>query len=95
MSSTKRAPKAKTAQPLYDRVLITQKIPESISAGGIYLVETTVKKTTEGIVYAIGPKCDELAIGDYVSFGEYAGNPVTVDGIECLIMRQSDILMKH
>jgi len=91
---SKKPAVAKTAQPLNDRVLITQTKPESISAGGIFLPETTIKSSTQGIVYAIGPKCDELAVGDYVTFGEYAGIKVVVDGIECLIMRQSDILMK-
>ena len=34
----------------------------------------------------------EVKVGDMVLFAKYAGNDVKVDGVDYLIIRQSDIL---
>jgi chaperonin GroES len=33
----------------------------------------------------------EVKVGDVVLYGKYSGSEVTVDGVEYLIMRESDI----
>jgi chaperonin GroES len=54
------------------------------------------KNPQRGIVLAAGPgKKDEpvtVKSGDTVLYGKYAGTEITIDGIEYLIMRESDIL---
>ena len=38
------------------------------------------------------PEKMEVKVGDRVLYGKYAGTEVTVDGVEYLILRESDIL---
>ena len=72
---------------------------EGRTQGGIILPDTAKEKPREGIVIAVGPGRvdDGLRIpldvipGDRILFGGYAGTEVKVEGVEFLIMRESDI----
>ena len=35
---------------------------------------------------------DDVKVGDKILFGKYSGNEIKVDGEECLIMREDEIL---
>lgn len=82
--------------PLHDRVIVQAAAAEEKSAGGIIIPDTAKEKPQRGVVVAAGPgKKDEpvtVKAGDAVLYGKYAGTEITFNGIEYLIMRESDIL---
>ena len=88
-------------RPLHDRVLIKRLAAEERSAGGLFLPETAKEKPQQGEVIAIGEgrvgddsEVVPLTVkpGDVVLFGKYTGDEIKLDGIEHIIMRESDIL---
>ncbi|MCS7206597.1 MAG: co-chaperone GroES [Dehalococcoidia bacterium] len=90
-------------QPLGDRVVVRPIEREEMTKSGIVLPETAKEKPQEGEVVAVGPGrlTDdgkripmELAVGDRVLFAKYAGTEFKEDGVEYLIIRESDILAK-
>ena len=86
-------------KPLGDRVIVQPKEAEKTTQGGIILPDTAKEKPIEGTVVAAGPgkvedgKTVELSVkvGDTVLYGKYGGTEITVEGVEYLIMRESDI----
>ena len=88
-------------RPLHDRVVVTRIDAEAKTAGGIIIPDTAKEKPTEGEVIAVGPGGrDEsgklipidLKKGDRVLFGKWSGTEVKIDGVEYLIMKESDIM---
>jgi chaperonin GroES len=88
-------------RPLHDRVVVTRIDAEEKTAGGIIIPDTAKEKPTEGEVIAVGPGGrDEsgklipldLKKGDRVLFGKWSGTEVKIDGVEYLIMKESDIM---
>jgi chaperonin GroES len=74
---------------------------EQKTAGGIIIPDNAKEKPQKGEVIAAGPGkisdagqkiAMEVKKGDKVLYGKYSGSEVTVDGIEYMIMRESDIL---
>ncbi|MFT6311053.1 MAG: chaperonin GroES [Porticoccus sp.] len=87
-------------RPLRDRVVVRRNEEEQVSAGGIVLTGSAKEKPTQGEVLAVGDGAISdngdvrpvaVKVGDAVVFGQYAGNPVTIDGEELIIMNESDI----
>lgn len=87
-------------KPLEDRVVIKAIEPMEKTKGGIYLPDTAKEKPQEGEVMAVGPGKysnsgqlikPTVKKGDRVIYGKYSGTEITVDGIEYLIMRESDL----
>ena len=88
-------------RPLHERVVVTRIDAEEKTAGGIIIPDTAKEKPTEGEVIAVGPGGrDEsgklipidLKKGDRVLFGKWSGTEVKIDGVEYLIMKESDIM---
>ncbi|MCK4225134.1 MAG: co-chaperone GroES [candidate division Zixibacteria bacterium] len=88
-------------KPLADRVLIKSLEPEEEKKGGIIIPDTAKEKPQEGEVMEVGPgrvtddgkKIPmELKKGDKILYGKYSGTEVTIDDVEYLIMRESDVL---
>ena len=88
-------------RPLQDRVLIRRVEPEAKTAGGIFIPDTAQEKPMEGEVVATGPGVRdadgkvhplEVKTGDRVLFGKWSGTEVKLDGVEYLIMKESDIM---
>ena len=88
-------------RPLHDRVVIRRIDSEQKSAGGIIIPDTAKEKPMQGEVIAVGPgardesgKVNPLAVkaGDTVLFGKWSGTEVKIDGVEYLIMKESDIM---
>ena len=85
-----------TVKPLGDRVLVQPKKDAETSKGGIIIPDTAKEKPLKGEVIAVGKgtKDEEMIVkeGDKVLYGKYAGTEIELDGVQHLIMRQSDIL---
>jgi len=87
-------------KPLGDRVVVKPAEAEEKTAGGIFLPDTVKEKPVEGTIVAAGPGkvADdgkaikmEVKVGDKVLYGKYSGTEVSINGVEYLIMRESDI----
>lgn len=87
-------------KPLADRIVIQAMEAEETTKGGIILPDTAKEKPVEGTIVAAGPgkisedgkKMEmEVKVGDKVLYGKYSGTEVTVEGVEYLIMRESDV----
>ena len=79
-------------KPLSDRVLILPNPAEEKTAGGLIIPDTAKEKPLAGKVIAAGPGTSEVKAGDQVLYGKYAGQEIQIDGVDYLIMKQSDIL---
>ena len=88
-------------RPLHDRVVVKRIDAEEKSAGGIIIPDTAKEKPSQGEVVGVGPggrdetgKLIPLDVkeGDRVLFGKWSGTEVKIDGVEYLIMKESDIM---
>ena len=88
-------------KPLADRVLIKPLEPGKEKKGGIIIPDTAKEKPQQGEVMEVGPgrvtddgkKVPmEVKKGDKILYGKYSGTEVTIDDVEYLIMRESDVL---
>ncbi len=89
-------------KPLGHRVLVKRiEDDEQKSEGGIFLPDTAKEKPQEAKVIALGTggKDEEgkdikftVKVGDKVLISKYGGTEVKIDGAECLIMNEGDIL---
>ena len=87
--------------PLSDRIVVRSQEPEEKTASGIILPDTAKEKPQIGEIVATGPgKINDagnlvkmsLKKGNKVLYGKYSGTEVTHEGVDLLIMRESDIL---
>src|ERR1700685_2045655 len=88
-------------RPLHDRVVVKRIDAEEKSAGGIIIPDTAKEKPSQGEVIAVGPGGRdeagklvplELKAGDRILFGKWSGTEVKIDGVEYLIMKESDVM---
>jgi len=88
-------------RPLHDRVVLKRIEAEEKTASGIIIPDTAKEKPQQGEVIAIGPGGrDEagklipidLKAGDRVLFAKWSGTEVKIDGVEYLIMKESDVM---
>jgi chaperonin GroES len=83
-------------KPLADRVVIEPAPAEQKTASGIIIPDTAKEKPQKGTVVAVGPGVDDKPLtvkeGDVVLYGKYAGTEFTIDGVNYLIMRESDVI---
>ena len=88
-------------RPLGDRVVVRRVEEEAKTKGGIIIPDTAKEKPQEGEVIAVGPGArDEdgkrvpidVSQGDRILFGKWSGTEVRIDGVEYLIMKESDVM---
>lgn len=88
-------------RPLHDRILVKRVQEENKTKGGIIIPDTAKEKPIEGKVVAVGNgklldngevRKLEVKKGDRILFGKYSGTEVKIDGEECLILREDDVL---
>ena len=88
-------------RPLHDRVVVKRIDADGKSGGGIIIPDTAKEKPSQGEITAVGPGGrDEagklipidLKVGDHVLFGKWSGTEVKIEGVELLIMKESDIM---
>ena len=88
-------------RPLHDRVVVERIEPDEKSSGGIIIPDTAKEKPSQGEIIAVGPggrdesgKLIPIDVKprDIVLFGKWSGTEVKIDGVEYLIMKESDIM---
>jgi chaperonin GroES len=88
-------------RPLHDRVVVERVEADEKSSGGIIIPDTAKEKPSQGEITAVGPGGrDEsgklipidLKVGDRVLFGKWSGTEIKLDGVDYLIMKESDIM---
>jgi chaperonin GroES len=88
-------------RPLHDRVVVKRLDSEEKTKGGIIIPDTAKEKPQEGEVVSVGAGArDEsgklvpldVKAGDKVLFGKWSGTEVKIDGVDLLIMKESDIM---
>ena len=88
-------------KPLHDRVLVKRIASDEKTKGGLIIPDTAKEKPAEGEVVAVGEGARKdsgelitpsVKAGDRILFGKWSGTEVTIDGVEMLIMKESDIL---
>jgi chaperonin GroES len=88
-------------RPLHDRVVVKRIEAESKTASGIIIPDNAKEKPSEGEIVAVGPGGRDEAgklipidvtVGDRVLFGKWSGTEVKLDGVEYLIMKESDVM---
>jgi chaperonin GroES len=88
-------------RPLHDRVVVRRIDAELKSAGGIIIPDTAQEKPQQGEVVAVGPggrdesgKLIPIDVKprDVILFGKWSGPEVKIDGVDYLIMKESDIM---
>jgi chaperonin GroES len=88
-------------RPLHDRVVVKRIDAEEKTAGGIIIPDSAKEKPSQGEIVSVGPGGrDEsgkltpidVKVGDRVLFGKWSGTEVKIDGVDYLIMKESDIM---
>ncbi len=87
-------------RPLADRVVLKMTEAEETTKSGIILTASAKEKPQVAEVLAVGPGglvdgkevAMTLKVGDKVIVSKYAGTEVKLDGEECVVVRQSDVL---
>lgn len=88
-------------QPLNDRVIIEPLDADTTSTGGIIIPDSSQEKPQEGIVVRVGAgqyanngTLIPMVVkeNDKVIYTKYAGTEIKVENVDCLIMRETDIL---
>jgi chaperonin GroES len=88
-------------RPLHDRVLVKRLESEEKTAGGIIIPDTAKEKPMEGEVISVGSGARgddgkvvpmDVKAGDRILFGKWSGTEVKIDGVDYLIMKESDIM---
>ncbi len=83
-------------KPLGDRVLVEPQEAEVKTSGGIFIPDSAQEKPQKGKVIAVGPGTKdvkmEVKTGDIVLYGKYGGTELAFEGVDYLMMKQSDIL---
>jgi chaperonin GroES len=88
-------------RPLHDRVVVKRIEADSKTAGGIIIPDTAQEKPQQGEVVAVGPggRDDhgklipiDVKEKDIILFGKWSGTEVKIDGVDFLIMKESDIM---
>ncbi|HRI64886.1 MAG TPA: co-chaperone GroES [Polyangium sp.] len=88
-------------RPLHDRIVVKRLESENRTKGGIIIPDSAKEKPIEGRVVAVGNgkllrdgklRPLDVAVGDVVLFGKYAGNEVKIDGEGFVLLREDDLL---
>jgi chaperonin GroES len=87
-------------RPLDDQVLV-RRPPAEGAQGKLLIPDRAQERPLVGEVLAVGPgRADRdgtrrslsVRVGDQVMFSKYAGDEVQLDGADCLVLREADLL---
>jgi chaperonin GroES len=89
-------------RPMADRVLVRCAEPETKTASGLFIPDSTEEAANKGTVVAVGPgrsskdgrvvAVADIAVDDVVMFGAGAGIPVKVNGQDLLVLKEDELI---
>ena len=88
-------------RPLHDRLLVRRMKEEEKTAGGIIIPDTAKEKPMHAKVVAVGSglKGEDGSVtpldvkkGDKVLIGKWSGTEITLDNVDYVIVKESDIM---
>ncbi|OCX63440.1 co-chaperone GroES [Thioclava sp. SK-1] len=88
-------------KPLHDRVLVKRVESEEKTKGGLIIPDSAKEKPAEGEIVSVGEGARKdsgeliapsVSAGDRILFGKWSGTEITLEGVEYLIMKESDIM---
>ncbi len=80
-------------KPLGSRVLVSRNEEPTKTASGIIIPDNAKEKPLEGKVIAVSKTVEErgeIAVGDVVVFGKYAGTEIAIDGEDYIVLNNSE-----
>jgi chaperonin GroES len=81
---------------LAGKILVQPQEAEEKTVSGIIIPDSAKEKPQVGTIVLVGAdKKDEpmeLKVGDIVFYGKYSGIELNIDGVDYLLMSQSDVL---
>lgn len=81
---------------LAGKVLVKPQAAETKTASGIIIPDSAKEKPLLGEVILVGAeKKDEkmeVSVGDVVLYGKYAGTELNIEGVDYLLISQTDVL---
>ncbi len=81
---------------LAGKVLVKPHDADETTASGIIIPDSAKEKPQMGSVILVGAKKKdeemEVKIGDVVLYGKYGGQELDIDGVDYLLMSQTDVL---
>ena len=86
--------------PLGDRVVLKREEAEEKTASGIFLAGSAKEQPQLAEVVAVGPGAlvdgkrtpMDVAVGDKVFYSKYGGSEIKIDGVEYIVISQSEIM---
>ena len=87
--------------PLHDRLIVQRIEEDEQTIGAIIVPDSAREKPQRGKVFAVGQgkiredgsrQTPDVQDGDTILFGKHSGQEITIDGEECLILREDDVL---
>jgi chaperonin GroES len=80
-------------RPLHDRVVVQRIEDAALPPGAIIVPDSAKAKPQRGTVNADGRRVPlDVKAGDTVLFGKFAGQDITLDGVEYLILKEDEVL---
>ncbi len=81
-----------TIQPLADYVVAQAEEAASKTASGLYLPDNAKEKPKTAKVVAVGPKTEQVKVGDRIIYKSYSTTDVKVGKDEYMLVKEEDIL---
>ena len=86
--------------PLGDRVVLRREEAEEKTASGLFLAGTAKEQPQLAEVIAVGPGAlvdgkrvpMDVKVGDKVFYSKYGGSEIKLDGVEYIVIGQSEIM---
>ena len=79
-------------KPLADRVVAVREKAQEKTASGLYLPDSSKEKPVIATVVAVGPKVEQVAVGDKIVYKEYSTTDLKINETEYLIIKEDDVL---
>jgi chaperonin GroES len=81
---------------LAGKILVEAQAAQEKTVSGIIIPDSAQEKPQVGTVVLVGAaKVDEpveVKVGDTVLYGKYSGTELNIDGVDYLLMSQSDVM---
>lgn len=79
-------------KPLADRVVAVREKAQEKTASGLYLPDSSKEKPVMATVVAVGPKVEQVAVGDKIVYKEYSTTDLKINETKYLIVKEDDVL---